>query len=413
MLDTVRADFFPGPGRQGDPSILTSLDRISSEGVTFTNARTAAPWTVPSHASLFTGLYPRDHGAVHEEFDLDPELRTLAEALRANGYPTIGLNCNPWLRRQSGFAQGFDVYEDIYRDVEEEEDKGAALATAAASGWLVRLADGEKPFFMFINLLEAHLPFAPPGSTLKKMTAAGYEFSFDRFPVEEAEAFIAGKRELGPEELQTVENLYLAEIAYLDEKIGELYDLLDRLELLEETVLIITSDHGEHLGGHALMGHEFSVYEPVLRVPLVIRYPQAFPPGEERDEPVSLVDICPTVRSLAGIEKSEGCGKPGRSLLPDAGAGSGKPAGRVVVAEYGRPKTLINRYWKSRYPETDLSSYERSLRALLRGSYKYIETGRGEELLFDIRRDPGEKKDLSRSRPGVLEEMRALSEELD
>lgn len=413
VLDTVRADFLAVSEENRTSSLLPSLDRISDEGLTFTKARSAAPWTVPSHASIFTGLYPHSHGAVHEAFHLGTGVNTIAEELRSHGYATVGVNCNPWLHRQSGFAQGFDVYEDIYREVEEEDDKGAALATGKASEWLVRLADGGKPFFMFINYLEAHLPFAPPPRVIERMTSAGYEFSFERFPVEEAEAFIAGERKLSQEELRTVENLYLAEIAYLDDRIGELYALLDRLNLLDATVLIITSDHGEHLGDHHLMGHEFSVYEPLLRVPLVIRYPPAFPPGGKQGTPVSLVDLFPTIEDLAGIPDERSAGGPGRSLLPASGDDSGSLDDRTIMSEYSRPSTLIGRYWRSRYPDTDLSRYEQSLRALVRGSYKYIETGRGRELLFDIARDPAEMEDLSASRPETLQEMRNLIEDVD
>jgi arylsulfatase A-like enzyme len=408
VLDTVRSDCTGVV--EGRGSITPNLDEIARRGTTFANTTAPAPWTVPSHASLFTGLYRFRHSADHEHFTLDPALGTLAEVLRSHGYTTVGVNCNPWLHRQSGFAQGFDIYEDIYRDVEGEHDKGGKLATAKALEWISRLCKEKKQFFMFVNLMEAHLPYSPPGPTLNRMKSAGFDYAFDSFSVARAESVIAGTYDPDPEELLTIRNLYLGEIAYLDEKVGELLSLLERLDCAGNTVIIMTSDHGEHLGEHALMGHEFSVFGPVLRIPLILSYPPLFPAGTTARAPVSLIDLYPTILSITGIEK-EPSPQNAKSLLTSLNLG--QDPDRAILSEYSRPTTLIQKYWRSRYPDKDMSGFERSLRALHRGRYKYITTDRGEDYLFDLAEDQAEQHDLSDSLPAVVRDMREALEEIE
>lgn len=408
VLDTVRSDLIGTSTGHG--SLTPNIDEISRRGTTFANTVAPAPWTVPSHGSLFTGLYRFRHGAGHEHFGLDASLSTLAEVLQSRGYSTVGINCNPWLHRQSGFAQGFDAYEDIYRNVVGEDDKGGGLATAKAAQWLAQLCKSEKPFFMFINYMEAHLPYSPPKHILDRMKSSGLAFTFDSFSVARAESVIAGTCELDREEMLTVRNLYLAEIAYLDDLLGEPLALLRRSACMNRTLVIVTSDHGEHLGGHDLMGHEFSVFDPVLRIPLILRCPGAFAEGKKVKAPVSLVDIYPTVLAIAGIEEgSSGC--QGKNLLTFPG--SARDTDRVILSEYGRPTTLIQKYWRSRYPETDMSAYERSLRALRRGRYKYIATDRGEEFLYDLLEDQSEMHDIADSLPDVVRDLRDAAAELE
>lgn len=405
ILDTVRADYIVTSGEHG--SFTPVIDRISREGVVFENTFAPSSWTLPSHATLFTGLYPHRHGAVHENFNLDRSFTTMAEILRTRGYSTIGINCNPWLHKGSGIAQGFDVYEEIYRKIEEEDDKGAALATSAAMRWIGRLCGEDKPFFLFINYLDAHLPFAPPASVLNLMKSKGVEFLFDRFSVDEAESYIAGKTSLSYDSLRTIGLLYHSEIAYLDERIGSLISLLRECDCLDNTFLVVTSDHGEHLGEHGLMGHEFTLFDTVLRIPLIIRYPPVYKPGLVVRTPVSLVDILPTVLELTG-DGAGLTGLKGKSLLHVKGSlGEGE---RAILAEYSRPVTLINQYWRNKHPDADMSHYDRSIRALRMGNLKYLVTDRGEEFLFDLELDPGEENNLADSLPEELGELRKVLE---
>jgi hypothetical protein len=190
VLDTTRADKVGGEW-DGVP-LTPNLDALDSESVLFTRALAPAPWTVPSHASLFTGLYPHTHGAQHGNFRLAPEFETLAERLAKRGYETVGITCNPWLHNKSGMQQGFDRFMEIYKLDEGEKDKGARLATEKAIRWLEEGENQEKPFLLFINYLEPHLPFEPPARILDRLAWDAGSDAWTDFSVERAERVIAG-----------------------------------------------------------------------------------------------------------------------------------------------------------------------------------------------------------------------------
>jgi arylsulfatase A-like enzyme len=404
IMDTARADYFGISGELG--SFTATVDEIAGEGVVFNNAFATSSWTLPSHVSLFTGLYPHQHGAVHEHFNVDESLKTMAEILRSRGYATVGVNCNPWLNKPCGIAQGFDVYEEISRKIEYGRDKGAGLCTITAAEWISRYCREGKPFFLFINYLDPHLPFSPPTHVMT--TTNSYlndgEFAFDSFSVEDAESYIAGTTKLTENDLETIRTLYLSEIAYVDEQIGTLVSLFRELDCLDETFMILASDHGEHLGEHNLLGHEFTLFEQVLRIPLIIRYPSTYPPGSIVDTPVSLVDILPTVLELIGDETSYASSS-GRSLLHVLDWSDEDE--RTILSELSRPTTLIYDYWKNKYPEIDMTHYDRGLRALRMGRFKYVVTSRGEEFLFDLEEDPLEENNLVDTHTDEVKKLRS------
>jgi arylsulfatase A-like enzyme len=400
VLDTVRADVVGLDGPSGP--LTPNLDAIAQESTTFTNAFAPAPWTVPSHASLFTGLFPHEHGANHGQLLLQESFETLAERLQAKGYATGGFTCNPWLNLRSGMAQGFDTYEEVYRRVEPDTDQGAAIATDMVCDWIRQQAERPGPFLLFVNYLEAHLPYAPPAPVRQRLESARTGPLPATFSLAQAEAHIIGKQRLSAEELQIARDLYHAEIAYLDDQIATVISCLRACNVLDNTLLIITSDHGEHLGKHDLMGHEFSVFEPVLRIPLLVRYPPRMPAGRRVHTPVSLVDVLPTVLDVLGDDDET---LSGRSLLQFVAADRGPD--RILLAEYSRPTGLIRRHWARTYPDVDMDRYDVSLRSLRKGRFKYIVTGRGDESLYDLVEDPGEQEDLSAVFTDRLSELRA------
>ncbi len=409
VLDTTRADYINAHGERG--SNTPFINEISDQSVVFTNAFAPAPWTLPSHVSLFTGLYPHQHGTVHENFNVDGSLNMIAEICRTHGYATVGVNCNPWLNKPSGIAQGFDIYEEISTKVEYVRDKGAELATSTAKQWMSHYVQEGKPFFLFMNYLDPHLPYAPPLRVLEntKVKFGQSEMTLDEYSVEDAEAIIAGTHKPADGELETARTLYTAEISYLDLKIEALVSHLRELGCLDETFLVITSDHGEHLGEHDLMGHEFAISESVLHVPLLIRYPPAFRGGLVIDTPVSLIDILPTVLELIGDDTPHP-DLQGRSLFHlDDSTGTDE---RVILSELSRPTTLIHEYWKNKYPDVDLERFDRGLKAVRDGRFKYIVSTRGEESLFDLVDDPEELTNLADSLPVELEHFRSLVEEM-
>ncbi len=387
VMDTVRADALGGE-LAGSP-VTPHLDRLLAEGTSFSNAFANAPWTVPSHATLFTGLYPHRHGSVHERFALDERLETVAEILSGKGYSTCGITSNPWLRERGGFGQGFEAYEEVYRHLNEAVDKGASLATDKAVEWVSAGAGGDRPFFLFVNYIDAHLPYAPPAAILESMGFDEQKLARSDFSVRQAEEIIGRKGVAGEEEVELARTLYRLEIAYVDRKLGELIRFLEESEVLDETLLVVTADHGEHLAEHGLMGHEFSLYDELLRVPLILRLPGRVRAGLRVEAPVSHVDVLPTILDLLG-EHERIQSLPGRSLLDPEGLAPERP----LLAEYVRPQRLIHNYWKSKHPEVDLSAFDVGLQSIRRGSRKLIVSG-GEKLqLFDVTKDPSEERNL-------------------
>ena len=340
---------------------------------------------------------------MHEHFELSESVDTLAERLRRRGYETAGFTCNPWLHAHSGIEQGFDTYIEVYKHDAGEPDKGAQMATKLAVRWLERRTQPSQPFLLFVNYMEAHLPYEPPADSLDRLAPSSTTTAWRSFSIEQAEKYIAGTDRLTEDDLAEVQRLYYAEVSYLDQQIAVLLDFLRAHGQLDNTILIVTSDHGEHLGEHALMGHEFTLFDPVLRIPLVLRYPGVFRAGGEIKTPVSLIDILPTVLDVLNTDDArsavDGC-----SLL--ATRGSPVESDRPLLFEYARPVTLINKYWHTKHPDVDMSRYDVSLRGLRHGVFKYIVAGDDTERLYDLANDPGEQTNIADHSPDVVSELR-------
>jgi arylsulfatase A-like enzyme len=380
VLDTVRADGVGGTFN--DRPVTPALDGLAAAGTRFDRAYSTAPWTLPSHASLFTGLAPTQHKAVHENFALAASHRTLAESLSEHGYLTYGITSNPWVTSGRGLAQGFQKFEAAYSQEPEATDKGASRAAQLATGFIAGAASQAKPFFLFVNLLEAHLPYAPPDAGFAALGIAPDSLTTRDYSIERAEEIITGERTADAVERTLAQTLYTAEIAYQDQQLAVIIDTLTSHQILDNTLIIVTADHGELLGEGGMMGHEFSLADPVLNVPLVVRYPSRFAGGIRSELPVSHLDILPTVVDIVGIE---------HTLAPTvttlAGASlvdhEALPLNRDLVAEYSHPVTLLTQYWATRHPDFDTESYAVSLRSLRRGARKLVEDSRGARELRD------------------------------
>jgi arylsulfatase A-like enzyme len=406
VLDTVRDDCV-GAGWHGVP-LTPSVDAIAAEGTRFTNAFAAAPWTVPSHASLFTGLHAHRHNAVHERFVLAASFTTLAERLKAHGYATAGVTCNPWLTHSLGFNQGFDNYFEVYADSKPDEHDSPKASTQAIE-WLRQRSGDKRPFLLFINYLDAHLPYTPAAEVLKRLEPDPAAVPRSAFSIAQSERFIGGLDRLSPADLQEVRRVYSAEILAQDAQVARVLDYLRRSGELDKTLLIITADHGEQLGEHGFMGHEFSLYEQVLHVPLIVRYPGVFPAGHSTPTAASLIDVLPTIIDIVGLDPPAEP-LPGHSLRLLLAAPPA--ADRPLLGEYARPATLIGKYWRSSQPRINMSAYDTSLKSLRLGRLKYIAAGSRWERLYDLSADPGEQRDLSAEKPEELARMRArLAEE--
>ncbi len=410
VIDTARADrfSFDGYARQTSPETA----KLAREGAVYEQASTPAPWTLPAHASLFTGLFPSSHGADSGHLRLDERLRTLAEAFHDAGYRTVAYTANPWVGRQYGFDQGFDRYEEIWRDEKGDgEDAGASRLNSAVTHWL-QWREGppprDQPFFMFINYLEPHLPYDPPeperGRFLTPGTDPAAVERLRRFKHPLEVKYVLGLGGLQPGDLGILSDLYDGEIAYIDRRVGQLADHFRKRNILDETVVVITSDHGEAIGNHGFLDHKLNVFEELLRIPLVVRYPPAVAAGQRIKEPVMLQDLYPTLLGLAGIARDIGAGEDpaAREALPLPGVNGlrrdGPRATPAIISEFSRPVQFLELIRQS-FPEAGIGPFDRALVAYRVGSEKLHWASDGRHRLYDLARDPGEEDDLAAARP--------------
>jgi arylsulfatase A-like enzyme len=401
-MDTARVDHLScyGYGRQTTPNI----DRIASQGVLFEQAISAGSWTLPSHATLFTGLYPRDHKTTAQNWDLASELTTLAEELAAAGYDTAGFSCNPWLTESRGFAQGFRKFVDVWRGsaLYPKGDDGTEPAIKQLLDWVDQPAT-KRPFFAFVNFMEPHLSYDPP-ETFEGFVPRGTdpaqlaELRRWKHPREIGYILRVPGYEVTSDQFRTLTALYDGEIAYLDSMIGELIGSLTKRGALEDTLLIITSDHGEHLGDHGLMDHKMSLYDALIHVPLIIRYPRGVPQGVRIRGQVQNNDLFATVLGMCGVKRPPPAGA--RSLPFD----NSQATRDYTFAEFGPPGEFLN-ILRHRFPQAPCAQFDRSLVAIRGPRYKYIWASDGRSELFDIVRDPGETRDISAAFPQVSKEL--------
>lgn len=404
------------------------IDRLAGEGVLFLNAYSASCWTVPAHASLFTGLYPSEHQLDLDHHFLDSAHRTLAGALRERGYSTACISCNSFVARGiPGLSQGFDLALDIdggYREgmrlidrgvrkVQKSwrtlfrRDRGAGAATQAAGAWM---SHQERPFFLFMNYMDCHLPYR-----LRRPQRYAYipfeergrsaEVPLDPFAV------MAGALSLSAQELELIRAQYDGCLTYLDAQVGRLAAHLQKLGRFEDTIFIVTSDHGESFGEHGLHDHQYGLYEHLLRVPLVARFPGARWAGEHIPGWIQHVDLPGLLLSLVDAAESPPDEQAihQRSVRHGALLSGSLPSRDVLLAEYLHPNL---RPFQRRFPRLDASRFDRPLRSIRVGDSKLILGRDGRRELYDLAADPGELYDLSSLQPGLADdlEQRLLAE---
>ena len=300
VVDTLRADAVSAYGET--TGTTPAIDALAATGRRYTRAYAPSPWTLPSHASLLSGIGIGAHGVgLDGRVVLPEEVETLAERLRAAGYQTAAFSENGLVSGDFGFGQGFDHF--AVRTAAEQFAAGQKLVIDVAdevASWLDQ-RDPERPFFIFINLYDPHEPYEVrsenpflPGHTstedAKRLGAGGRTSHLicDRIPQ--------------PEELDILRGLYLGDVAAADAKLGGVLDLVEARGI-ENLVTVVTSDHGEHFGERRLLDHEFSVQEAVLRVPLVVRAPGLAPAVVQ--QPVELRDISLSLLDWARADTSE------------------------------------------------------------------------------------------------------------
>lgn len=398
IWDTVRAGNLSLYGY--DRRTTPRLEALARRAVVFDRAHATAPWTLPSHVSAFTGLWPYEFTANWLR-PYEGEETTLAERLARAGYATAGFVANLlYMGRESGLRRGFAHYED-YRLTPTEFVVSTALGRRLGNaGWVRRLlgfhdvinrepgadvtdsflawldARGDRPFFAFLNYLDAHEPYMPPPPYDERFGPATLRHH-ERNVHQLRAAVRLDREQMSPAEAQAQTDAYDGAIAYLDDQLGRILDELERRGLDENTVVIVASDHGEQFGEHGLFAHGNSLYLPLLDVPLVVAFGDRVPGGTRVPTPVSLRDLPATVLDLLGVRDGT---VPGASLVRfwNGGAPAEEVAASPVFAEF-----------------TDIKGTP-TAKSILVGRYHYIWGERLAELLYDVVSDPGEQHNLMR-----------------
>ncbi|HUU28272.1 MAG TPA: sulfatase-like hydrolase/transferase [archaeon] len=315
VLDAARADHFSSYGyfRPTTPN----LDRVASEGVLFTRAVSTSSWTLPAHASLFTGLVPDEHGTTNQHAWLIDRIPTLAELLKKRGYRTGCFTNNPHIDRVQNLVRGFDVLESVWADstVITEAKHHNTEHTNVLVRSFVENGSG-SPFFVFINYMDVHQPYDAPepyrsmylGLEQKITARIDSACRYFRFLND-------GSIVLSKEENAAVRAVYDGCLTYLDAQVEVLLQALRRAGVYDNTLIIITSDHGEVFGEFGHYSHSKLLYRPLIHIPLVIRYPSIFPSPSVRDELVSIVDIFHSLVDLLGLQGAAKTGLPKHNLF--------------------------------------------------------------------------------------------------
>jgi arylsulfatase A-like enzyme len=398
-LDTVRADHL---GCYGSSNATPAIDRIGLEGVRFENAISSSPWTLPSHASLMTGLPVSQHGArydvhgteginLHRIRSLGPGPRVLAEVLRDAGYRTLAAIGGVWLQRQFGIGRGFDRYEDRI-------DSWSGVPAERLTATAVTLLDqrpADTPFFLFLNYFDAHMPYAPPE-----------RFNVDRIdpeslPVKKMEEGVNRRGQpLDPQVRSRLESLYDAEIRRIDAQLAQLWDELQERGIYDDTWIIITADHGESFGDHLFFGHGLVAWHDIAHVPLLMKPPRSLAegirPGSVKQRWVQPRECFTTLLTRLGIKLPPEV--VGRDLLAIAAGESGGADEPAIVVEAFRSYSAIRIYG---------ARFDRDEQALYADGYSYLCRSDGSQALYLIADDPGQVRNLAEQEEGRMAAMGA------
>jgi arylsulfatase A-like enzyme len=377
-LDTTRADRLGCYGYPRDTS--PNLDRLAQQATVYTRAYSTTSWTLPAHASLFTGRFATSHGARLDSRGglalsdgiagpdaleglrargLSPEQPTLAGILSGAGYTTAGIVAGPWMKRVFTLDRGFDHYDDA--EIGSVKGRLASQVTDAAIAWLEK---AERPFFLFLNYYDPHVPYEDPEGQIRHFLPKGTRV----WPP--------------PEPMTRVYRnaAYDAEIRYMDGHLGRLLDHLDERGLADDAWIVVTSDHGELLGEHTRLGHGRTLYEEEIRIPLIVKRPGDAEAPHRSDRPLQLTDVLPMLLGALDLPLPPGI--------------ANEPGGGPVFAEV-RP--LAHRG-------------DGEWRAWIRGDHKLLWNNRGNHQLFDLSAEGAEDEDLASRDP---ERVRAMNADLD
>jgi len=392
LLDTVRRDALGCYGHEG--ARTPRMDAVAADGVRFDQAVSTSGWTLPAIASLMTGTWPTIHGAMGRDVTLTTiraEVPMATEVLKRAGFQTVGFANAAFVSPMVGVHRGFDLFD--HRHSYNWDTRRADETIEAALAQLRRRRG--SPGFYFIHLFDAHLDYDPPpayaakpiGGHVRLAPPITMEKVLELWPKDDAK---------GPprkEEIEYIRSLYGGEVRFMDAQVGRFMDEMKSMGLYDDAIIVITSDHGEEFWEHGGFEHGHTLYDELVLVPLLIKFPRATKPKEPvvRSQ-VRLLDVMPTVFDVLGLQTPRSF--VGESLMP------------LVRGEGKRDLPALSE--STLYGEPQIS---------LRGPrYKYVrpaadgEGAKGE--LYDWREDPRETKDLSVELPEVRERLRSQLGEL-
>lgn len=430
LWDTARADRMSLYG-YGVPT-TPRLDAFAKDAVVYDHATAPGMWTLNSHAAMFTGLYETSHGAKPAYRWLDAKYTTLAELARDSGYDTFAFSSNLIASPMTNLLQGFDTVHTSFpqegtgpgryakearrattskllpNDASTEMSPAfagnaadqwgksvfkdaAPVAHLALVEWLSERTAPERPFFAYLNLMEAHTPRVPSLSARKRVAddatiATALRTDASLFAENE---YVIGARQYTPDELAAIGATYDAAIVDLDDATGALFDDLEAKGILDDTLVIVVADHGESLGEHRRLEHRWSMYEPLLHVPLVIRYPKK---GFARVAPGRVAERVNTIDLYATIVEAAGLVSPGTTFATSlVGRTAFDP---FVFSQMLDPFASQLREVRQAHPEIDTSPWARTYCAVYEGTRKLLYTSDQQHELYDLAADPGELENL-------------------
>jgi arylsulfatase A-like enzyme len=407
VLDTVRADHLASYGYERETA--PRVDQLAREGAVFERVFSTSPWTLPSHVAMFTGRYGYEI-SVEWLKALDDTHPTLAEILTARGYATAGFAGNlVYCLREQGIARGFTHYEDFQIEpgvFALSSSLGRWFSMFGSTDWIAELARNDaptitrrflrwlpsakgRPFFAFLNFFDAHAPYRPPPP---------FDTAFGPARTQVVQRFV--QKKWSQEEIRGFIDAYDSSVLAIDASIREMLEQMRAQGLLENTLIVITADHGEQFGEHGLLDHGNSLYRPLLHVPLILWWPGHVPAGLRIPQHATLRDFPATILDLTGIAPPGTL--PGKTLarLFDA-QHRAEPDDSPLLSEV---KAGINTPpW-----EPIAKGY---MASLIEAGLHLIENGDGSVELYELESDPREERDLTSSRPADAARLRQRLEE--
>ena len=413
VMDTLRADAVSAYGAV--TKTTPNLDRLAADGLQYQHAFSPSPWTLPSHATLFTGLDVKDHGVgTGQQLTVPDSLTTLAEHLRDAGYQTAGFSENLLVSEKFGLTQGFDHFEwPELKEILKNQAQGVGRLKSfnilkRIQNWLKTL-DPDKPFFLFVNIYDIHSPYEVDLANnflTPDIDPVHAQRIVERYPVASSNC-----SRLPPEEaLSVLKSLYLGGVRRADTKLGEILDLMASEEGLSPPITVVTSDHGESLGEHKLLGHRFSVRNQTLQIPLFVHGLPEVPPAV-LDAPVGLIDLRSSIECWT---QTGSCA----NSIPVVAEASREGASRKMVSFYSDESVVREHTGQDGEPKEDTSRASCApsdrvfgrMASLTDYPMKLVWFESGETFLYDLSWDRGELSDQKSLVPeqatGMLAELK-------